>query len=159
MHPAVEARQVVGDRDRRERPRDHDAALAVRELLARQRGVRRAEVDGPCGDARDAGTRPGRRVGDVDAVGPGDLRDPLRDEREGERRSRPDQLRVLLGARRGVRLTGDGREHQRAHEGERRESCSLHRPSTSPLVSSHVVTAATVPASPRRVGHAVVSEW
>ena len=50
VHAAVEARQVVGDRDRRERPRHHDAALAVGELLVGQRRVRRAEVDGPRGD-------------------------------------------------------------------------------------------------------------
>ena len=34
-----------------ERPRDHDTALAGRELVGGQRCVRRAEVDGAGGDA------------------------------------------------------------------------------------------------------------
>ena len=76
---------VVGDRGRRERPRDLDAALAGGELVGRQRCVARAEVDRAVRDRVDAAARADRPVRHLDAVRRVDLRDPGRHERRDER--------------------------------------------------------------------------
>ena len=165
LQPAAEAGEVVRDRRCRQRPGNDDAALARRQLVGRERRVGRAEVDGARRDGGDARARSGGRIGDRDPVGLVDLGNPLRDQRERERRPGPDEPLGVRCSGRGLGPPGNERDRRDAHERER--ECEsplghLHLSSVcrTPLgPSSRGVATGRVSLSAVPVGCATVNVW
>jgi hypothetical protein len=79
-------RDVVRDRRPRQRPRNLKAAFAGLLLVRRERRIARTEVDRPVCDLLDSTAAADRPIRDRGAVPLRVVRNPLRDQREHERR-------------------------------------------------------------------------